>query len=159
MPLIVLLLLMPYFILDSYQHSKRVARLIEYISNRSPDFDRMSQLVRGPVRPFHGVLAEDVRQPDPPNYKGFNVLQDARIIDLRSWNPTNAGDSTSFVYGYRRLKVQKAESDGNDVFPGRHRAAGYLAGSASFRVAEKFPSAIPPKSADPLMLLSAIVPD
>ena len=54
----------------------------------------------------------------PPDYKGFNVLQDARIIDLRLWNPTGAGknDSNSLVYGYRHLKVQKTENTGNDIF-------------------------------------------
>jgi predicted acylesterase/phospholipase RssA len=118
-PLVVaLLLLVPYFIMDSYQHSKRVGRLIESISHGSPDFDIMSQLLRAPMRPFKGEIAEDVRQLDPPDYKSFNILQDSRILDLRSWNPTGAGtsDATSRVYGYRRLKMQKAVNDGNDIF-------------------------------------------
>jgi predicted acylesterase/phospholipase RssA len=118
LPLIALILVAPYFAYDSYRHSKRVARLIEYISQSSPDLDVMSKLVRGPIRPFKGVPAEEVRQLDPPDYKGFNVLQDARIIDLRSWNPIGDGNykSTSLVYGYRRLKVQKTANDGNHVF-------------------------------------------
>jgi len=118
MPLIALLLLAPYLMFNSYQHSQRVIRLIESISKGSPDFDIMSQLIRAPMRPFKGEIAEDVRQLDPPDFKGFHILQDVRIIDLRSWNPTGEGksDSTSLVYGYRRLKVQKAVNDGNDDF-------------------------------------------
>jgi hypothetical protein len=118
MPLIALVLLAPYFVYDSYQHSRRVARLIEYTSDSGPDIEVMSRLIRRPMKPFDGVTAEDVGQLDPPDYKGFSVLQDAHIIDFRSWKPIGDGnnDSTMLVYGYRRLKVQKASKDGNDVF-------------------------------------------
>lgn len=115
-PLVALLVLAPIYLFDSYRHSRRVARLIEYVSRSSPDLEVMSQLVRGPMRPFQGVTAEDALQFDPPDYKGFNVLQDARVIDLRSWDPTGDNASTSLVYGYRRLKVQKAANAGHDVF-------------------------------------------
>jgi predicted acylesterase/phospholipase RssA len=117
-PLLALLLLAPICMIDSYRHSQRVARLIESISRGNPDFDIMSQLVRAPMKPFKGETAEDVRQLEPSDCKGFNVLQDARIFDLRSWNPTaqeGKSDLTSLVYGYRRLKVQKAVKNGDDV--------------------------------------------
>jgi hypothetical protein len=112
------LFLVPYFLIDYYQYSRRVGRLIESISHGSPDFAIMSQLIRAPMRPFKGEAAEEVSKLDPPNYKGFTVLQDSRILDLRPWNPTSEGknDAISLVYGYRRLKVQKAEANGSDVF-------------------------------------------
>jgi hypothetical protein len=50
---------------------------------------------------------------------GGLVLQDSRILDLRDWNPTAAGaaDTTSLVYGYRRLKVMKrTENAGKNLF-------------------------------------------
>jgi predicted acylesterase/phospholipase RssA len=117
-PLLLLLLLMPYFLIDSYRQSKRVSRLIESISHGSPDFEIMSQLTRAPMRSFTGVVAEEVSNLDAPDYKGFNVLQDSRIIDLRPWHPTGADKAAaaSLVYGYRRLKVQKMENKGNNVF-------------------------------------------
>jgi hypothetical protein len=70
------------------------------------------------MRPFKGVAAEEGARLVPADYKGFHVLQDSRIIDLRRWNPNSAGktDTASLVYGFRRLKVQKAESQGNEVF-------------------------------------------
>src|SRR5262249_31973313 len=46
------------------------------------------------------------------------ILQDSRILDLRAWNPTGGGrsDTTSLVYGYRRLRVLKdADNHGNGV--------------------------------------------
>jgi predicted acylesterase/phospholipase RssA len=118
LPLLVLLLLAPYLLFESYQDSQRVARLVESISHGSPDFDMMRQLVRRPMKPFKGERAEDVLKLLPPDYKGFNVLQDASIIDLRLWNPSAAdkNDSNSLVYGYRQLKVQRVENTGNDVF-------------------------------------------
>jgi predicted acylesterase/phospholipase RssA len=117
-PLILLLLLVPYYLLDSYQQSRRLSRLIDSISHGSPDFEVMSQLMRAPMRSFKGGAAEDEAKLDPLDYTGFHILQDSRIIDLRRWNPTGTGttDTTSLVYGYRRLKVQKTGKKGNEVF-------------------------------------------
>jgi predicted acylesterase/phospholipase RssA len=116
-PLLVLLMLVPYFLIDTYQQSRRVSRLIESISRGSPDFEKMRELMRAPMRPFKGVVAEEVPSLDAPDYKGFNILQDMRILDMRSWNPTGADktDTSSLVYGYRRLKVQKTEKEGNSI--------------------------------------------
>ena len=113
LPLIVLVLLTPYFLLDYYQQYQRVGRLLEYVSHSSPDFEVMIKLVRAPMPPFKGEPAEESRQAEPPNYKGFTVLQDTSIIDLRAWNPSGEGKNGSSmrVYGYRHLKIQKAGSD------------------------------------------------
>jgi predicted acylesterase/phospholipase RssA len=117
-PIVLLLLLAPYFLVDSYLQSKRVSRLIESISHGNPDFEIMSQLMRSPMKAFKGVVAEEVRNFEPLDYKSFTILQDSRILDLRPWNPTGAGktDTTSLLYGYRRVKVQKTENQGNNVF-------------------------------------------
>src|SRR5262249_42792236 len=44
-PLLLLLLLVPYFLVNSYLKSRRVSQLIESISHGSPDFEMMSQLM------------------------------------------------------------------------------------------------------------------
>jgi hypothetical protein len=95
-----------------------VSRLIDSLSHGSPDFEVMSQLMRAPIRPFKGVVAEEGARLDAPDYKGFQILQDSRIIDLRRWNPTGTGktDTDSLVYGFHRLKVQKAENQSYGVF-------------------------------------------
>jgi predicted acylesterase/phospholipase RssA len=118
LPFIALLLLVPNIIFHSYRDSQRVGRLIEKISRSNPDFEIMSHLVRAPMKSFKGEVAEDVRQLEPLDYKNFNVLQDARILDLRSWSPSREGksDMASLVYGYRRLKVQKVANNDNSVF-------------------------------------------
>jgi hypothetical protein len=118
LPLVVLLLLVPYYLIDAYQQSKRVNRLIESISHSRPDFEIMRQLIRAPMSSFKGVAVEELGNLEPPDYKGFNVLQDACIIDLRRWEPSGAekSDAGSLVYGYRNLRVQKTENHGNNVF-------------------------------------------
>jgi predicted acylesterase/phospholipase RssA len=118
LPLVLLLLLSPYFLYRSYQKSNRASRLLETIARGSPDFEIMSRLVRTPVGSFKGAVAEEVRNFDPPDYKSFNVLQDSRVIDLRPWEPTGSGETDTGppVYGYCRLKVQKTENHGNNIF-------------------------------------------
>ena len=115
MPLVLsLFVLLPYFLLQSYLTSNRVNRLVESLAHSSPDVDILSRLMAGPVEPFKGEPSEEVRSIEPLNYKGFTVLQDSCILDLRSWNPS---DSTSVVYGSRCLKVLKdSDNSGNNVF-------------------------------------------
>jgi hypothetical protein len=61
---------------------------------------------------------EQLPADDKPDLSGFLILQDLRIIDLRSWTPEDSrSGSGSFVYGYRRLKVQKRpENEANNLF-------------------------------------------
>lgn len=112
--LFLLLILLPYFMVRSYLTSTRVNHLIASLAHGNPDIDILSKLVAGPVEPFQGEPAEDVRNIEPPSFKGFSILQDSRILDLRPWNPSRPD---SLAYGYRHLKVLKnSETSGNDVF-------------------------------------------
>jgi hypothetical protein len=119
-PIIIpILVLMPYFVVKSYQRSHRLSQLVESLSQGSRDLEVMTRLLEEPVPPFSGVKAEEVRDLGKFDFAGFEVLQDSRILDLRNWNPTAAGkrDTTSLVYGYRRLKVVKREENpGNNLF-------------------------------------------
>jgi hypothetical protein len=109
--LIPILVLVPYLVIKSYERSARYKRLMDSLSQGSPDVEIMSRLLEGPVKPWVGVRAEEVHQLEKPNFKGFEVLQDSRILDLRPWSPKapEKGDSESLVYKYRRLKVLKKE--------------------------------------------------
>jgi predicted acylesterase/phospholipase RssA len=109
-----LLILLPYLVVQSYLTSRRVNRLAESLAHGNPDNEIMSLLMAGPIKPFHGEPSEEVPSIEPPNYKGFSILQDSYILDLRPWNPS---DPTSLVYGYRGLKVLKnADNNGSDIF-------------------------------------------
>src|SRR5262245_4857466 len=74
-----------------------MGKLVDSLSQGTPDLEIMSHLLEGPMKPWVGEPAEEVRNPDELSVKGFEVLQDSRILDLRAWNPTGAGnlDQTS----------------------------------------------------------------
>jgi len=112
--LFLLLILLPYLLVQSYLTSKRVNRLVESLAHGNPDIEILRKLMAGPVESFTGESSEEVRGIEPPNYKGISILQDSRILDLRPWNPS---EPTSLVYGYRHLKLLKnSDNTGNDVF-------------------------------------------
>jgi hypothetical protein len=112
--LFLLLILLPYFLIQSYLTSNRVNHLVESLAQSSPAIDILSQLMAGPIKPFKGEPSEEVQSIEPSNYEDFTILQDSSILDLRPWNPS---DSTSLVYGARSLKLLKnSDSTQNDVF-------------------------------------------
>ena len=110
-PIIIpILVLLPYFVVKSYERSRRVNQIVESLAQGSRDLEQMTRLMDGPVTPWVGEKnIEQLRTDDKPNLAGFLILQDLRIIDLRNWHETidATKNADSFVYGYRRLKVQK----------------------------------------------------
>jgi hypothetical protein len=120
-PLIVpILILLPYLTVKFYQRSHRLNQLVNSLSQGSPDFEQMSHLLEhGPEARWTGVAAEEVSRLDEPDFKGFDVIQDSWITDLRSWKPGESGrsDPSSRVHHYRRLMVSmKPDNTGNYVF-------------------------------------------
>ena len=108
--MIPILVLLPYFVVKSYERSRRVNQIVESLAQGSRDVEQMTRLMDGPVTPWVGEKnVEQLRADEKPNLAGFLILQDLRMIDLRNWqDSTDANNnSDSFVYGYRRLKVQK----------------------------------------------------
>jgi predicted acylesterase/phospholipase RssA len=115
-PIIIpLMILFPYFTYKAYQRSRHVNQLIESLAQGSPDLEYMSRLLDGPIKPWTGAPAEEVGEIDEPDLKGFTILQDSHILDLRKWTPTTAGETV--LYGFRRLKVWKQRKEvGNNLF-------------------------------------------
>ena len=89
----------PYFVVKSYQRSQRINQLVESLSQGSRDLEVMSRLLEGPMKPWSGEAAEEVRDFDEPDFTGFEILQDSRIIDLRNWKPTAEGKQDSDFLG------------------------------------------------------------
>jgi hypothetical protein len=69
----------------------------------------MSRLLEGKQERWVGEPADEVGSFEESDIRGFGILQDSRIFDLRSWKPGKSGenDPSSLVFGYRRLKVFK----------------------------------------------------
>jgi hypothetical protein len=119
-PLIVpIVVLGPYLAVRLHQRSQHINHLVESFSQGSRDLGQMSRLLDGRQEPWSGVPAEDVRSVAESDIQGFEILQDSRIFDLRSWKPVKPAESDpgSLAFCYRRLKVLKQpESAGNHVF-------------------------------------------
>ena len=107
--LLAILVGLPYFVAKSYQRSHRNNQIVQSLAQGSRDLELMIRLLDGPVKPWIGEHAENFAGHEKPDYKGFLILQDSRIIDLRGWKPAPDGGNQpdSLVYGYRRLKVLK----------------------------------------------------
>lgn len=117
--LIPLLTLLPYLMFKSYQRSDRVNRIVESLAQNSRDLEQMIRLMEGPVELWTGETANEILGNERHDNKGFTILQDSRIIDLRKWKPVTATaiDSQAYLYGYRRLKVLKQlENTANNLF-------------------------------------------
>ena len=135
--LVPILVLLPYLVVKSYQRSHRISQIVDSLAQGSRDLWEMTRLLEGPVKPWTGESAEEVSSHEKPDLKGFTILQDSRIIDLRGWKPAATGgdEPDSLVYGYRRLKVFKQpENSSNHLF-----RVGLLAISPKTQV--RFPAA------------------
>jgi len=118
-PIIVpVLFLLPYFAYTSYERSHRLNQLVQSFSQGTRDLETLSKMLDDKPATWTGEHAERVRNLDEPDLKGFEILQDSRIFDLRSWQPASgSSDQTPQSHIYRRLKVVKQrENTGNNVF-------------------------------------------
>jgi hypothetical protein len=119
-PIIVpLLVLLPYFLVKFYERSHRLNQIVESLAQGSRDLEQMTRLMDGPVSPWSGERnAEELRADDKADLSGFLILQDLRIIDLRKWQPVKdtSINKDKYLYGYRRLKVQKQAGATNNQF-------------------------------------------
>src|SRR5262249_13083446 len=96
-----------------YQRSQRLSHIVESLAQGSRDVEQMSRLLEGPVSPWTGERAEELPPNSKADPKGFLILQDLRIIDLRQWK-AGRNNADTRLYGYRRLKVQKQPDNLNN---------------------------------------------
>jgi predicted acylesterase/phospholipase RssA len=114
-----ILVLLPYVIVKAYEHSHLINHIVKSLSQSSHDLEQMTRLLEAKSVPWNGVAFEEVAKAAESDVRGFEILQDSRIMDLRSWNPSEPGksDPKSLSFWYRRLKVSKlAETDGDSFF-------------------------------------------
>jgi predicted acylesterase/phospholipase RssA len=120
-PIIVpILVLLPYLAYTAYEHSHRLNQLVQAFAQGTPDLATLDAMLESePAAWTTGEHAERVPSLDEPDLKGFEILQDSSIIDLRAWQPVPAGKGApdSRAHAYRRLKVVKqGEGTGNNLF-------------------------------------------
>ena len=107
-PIIVpILVLAPYFSIKFYERSHRLGQIVQSLAQGSRDVEQMGRLLEGPVARFPGERAQEIPTDEKRGRAGFVILQDLRMIDLRTWRPTTEKRTESYLYGYRRLKVRR----------------------------------------------------
>src|SRR5947209_16723522 len=104
-PLIVpILVLLPYFTVKYFERSHRINQLINSLSQGSRDLEQMSRLLEHGPEPrwSGGAAAEEVSKLDEPEVRGFDVIQDSWITDLRAWKPSQSdrNEAGSYVHHY-----------------------------------------------------------
>jgi hypothetical protein len=117
--LVPILVGVPFLVVKSHQDSQHVNNLIKSISQGSRDVGQMRQLLERRPEPWIGEPAEEATRFDPIDLRGFEILQDSCILDLRRWEPIQSeeSDTSSLAYCYQRLKVFKQpENTGNPSF-------------------------------------------
>ena len=112
--LVPILVLLPYFAYTSYQHSHLLNQLVDSFSQGTRDLGTLSEMLENKSTSWSAERAEKVRTFDVPDLKGFDILQDSRIFDLRN-HQSGKRDQTTLVH--RRLKVVKLrENKANNLF-------------------------------------------
>lgn len=107
-PIIVpIVVLTPYLTVKYWQKNHRLGQIVESFAQGSRDLEQMGRLLEGPVPRFTGERAEQIAPDDKRGRAGFVILQDLRMIDLRTWHPVGEKRADSYLYGYRRLKVRR----------------------------------------------------
>ena len=117
-PIIVpMLVLLPYFSVKYYEYSHRMNQIIQSLAQGSKDVEEMSRLMEGPVARFASVKATPLPENTIFDPRGFTILQDLRMIDLRRWFGAHSSAAESYMYGYRRLKIRRDPGNtSNHVF-------------------------------------------
>ena len=113
--LVPILVALPYASVKLYQHSRRISQIVESLTQSSQDLQQMSRLIEGPVERWTSGTATATPDTARHDNTGFTILQDLRILDLRTWRPPGSGDSPAYLYGYRRLKVLRQKDDTANV--------------------------------------------
>jgi hypothetical protein len=118
-PIIIpILVLLPYAIYTTYQRTHQYNRLVASYAQGTNDLQTLSEMLHGKSENWAGEHAEKVRSLDEPDLRGFEILQDSRVVDLRGWVPGAAanGEQGSVAVIRRRMKVLKLrENAGNNV--------------------------------------------
>ena len=133
-PLVIILMLaVPTLVVWSYIHVTRDGMALRAMAESDRDEAKLIELVRnGPVRSLEGMPVRDVDHLDPPDYRGFAILSDGHILDLRRHGfPVISSfmEPEGEFYQYRHFLVRKNAVRGAD----EHLRFQFRGKSAKFR--------------------------
>jgi predicted acylesterase/phospholipase RssA len=110
-PLIALILWIPFSIARLRHESAMAQRLIESMAQSSDDFHVMRKLLlEGSNHDWQGVPIEKKAQLRHTSLANFQILADTRYLDLRELrrDPSGKPAQGAWFYAYRRLRLRRA---------------------------------------------------
>ena len=104
--LIVLFIGVPYYAYRGYKEAHRSELIVDAITFSNPDFQLVLQLARQNPVPgeWELLVPEDVKELEPTNFSGFQLITDTRVLDARAWQP---GSENNRIVSYRRMLVRR----------------------------------------------------
>lgn len=108
-PLIaILVVVLPYFTFNAYKRATRSTMIVNAITYSNPDFQLVLEIARQNPVPGEWVAlpAEEVAELTPVELKGFRLITDTRVFDLRAWQPDSTDREHQFIT-YRRMQVRR----------------------------------------------------
>lgn len=112
--LLVLLLGLPYFGYQAYKKANRSEMIVDAITFSNSDFQLVLQLARRNPIPgdWTPLSVEEVSVLEPASYRGFRLITDTRVIDMRAWK-FGVNDVTHRIITYRRMQVRRVALNAN----------------------------------------------
>lgn len=97
----------PYQIYKMQKQAQRAEMVLNAIAETSPLYRRiLERLESSPIDSLKGLPFADVESMEPPNYHGFEIVTDARIIDLRAMFD---GSDESELSVHSEMRVRRTE--------------------------------------------------
>jgi hypothetical protein len=123
--LIALVLGVPYLAYQAYKNASRTEMIVDAITFSNSDFQLVLQLARQNPLPgdWTPLSVEEVPELPPPNFDGFRLITDTRIIDMRAWRPGMNDDTYKYI-SYRRMQVRRVAPRGEDGGGEQHQGGG-----------------------------------
>jgi predicted acylesterase/phospholipase RssA len=108
-PLLVLLLgVLPVYVWRYRQQASINAMIVDAIAHGSPEFRKILDLVqRNPAPAWTPQPIQERTEPTAVNYKGFEFLSLAFIVDMRDWR----AKTNDVAHFYQRVRVRKLAED------------------------------------------------
>ncbi len=105
---LVLLIGIPYQIHEVRERARRSEMVLQAIADTSSLYDTiLDTLEHDPVTKVDALPYEDVEHLDPPDYRGFEIVTDARVFDLRTLTKRNRGRDGARAHA--RVRVRRTE--------------------------------------------------
>lgn len=104
----------PYYLYEVNQKAKKQNMVLTAVAQMNPNYRKIVNLLnQGPKSQFEDMPFEDVDSLESPDFRGFEVLSDSRIFDLRSWSEPSPATPAACYTRLRILRTAEGSENPN----------------------------------------------